>query len=145
MKVRVDNIIYQLAGSDDPLTANDNRPSNNRASSSANSSAALSDSFLIKKEITVICRKVSSVNFFICILILSKSYDGTLKQYSDKEKGLAVEEKDKDAISTFRKKGNLFGIVTGRFLSFPNHRCPACYHTKYPMFPNRNWQEATTR
>ncbi len=46
--------------------------------------------------------------------LLASDYDGTLKQYSDKEKGLAVEEKDKDAISTFRKKGNLFGIVTGR-------------------------------
>lgn len=46
--------------------------------------------------------------------LLASDYDGTLKQYSDKEKELTVEKRDKEAIDEFRERGNLFGIVTGR-------------------------------
>ena len=46
--------------------------------------------------------------------LLASDYDGTLKQYSDKEKEPTVEKRDKEAIDEFRKRGNLFGIVTGR-------------------------------
>lgn len=48
------------------------------------------------------------------MLLLASDYDGTLKQYSA-EKGIStVESKDREAIAAFRKRGNLFGIVTGR-------------------------------
>ena len=46
--------------------------------------------------------------------ILASDYDGTLKQYSEKEKKSTVEKRYTEAIDAFRKKGNLFGIVTGR-------------------------------
>ncbi len=46
--------------------------------------------------------------------LLASDYDGTLKQYSDTEKRPTVKKGDKEAIDEFRKRGNLFGIVTGR-------------------------------
>ena len=46
--------------------------------------------------------------------LLASDYDGTIKQYSHKEKEPTVEKRDIEAIRRFRKKGNLFGLVTGR-------------------------------
>lgn len=36
--------------------------------------------------------------------LLASDYDGTLKQYSDKEKEPTVEKRDKEAIDEFRKE-----------------------------------------
>ena len=57
--------------------------------------------------------------------IIATDFDGTLYQYKDGSHG--INEKTVNAIKEFRKKGNLFGVVTGR-----------SYKWAYPVFKKQN-------
>ena len=57
--------------------------------------------------------------------VFATDYDGTLYQYN--ESGLGISKKTLDAIKEFRKRGNLFGVVTGR-----------SYKWAYPIFKQQN-------